>query len=80
MERVVIRVTAASAFDAEGATARLAKKLDVVGSTWKREGTVTVIVLPYRGKLKDVIAALTADVGLVSKTDADTRTIDVTVE
>jgi hypothetical protein len=79
-QRVVIRVTAASAFDAEGATSRLAKKLDVVGSTWKREGTVTVIVLPYRGKLKDVIAALTAEIGLVSKTDPDTRTIDVTVE
>lgn len=79
-ERVVIRVTAASAFDAEDATARLAKKLDVVGSTWKKEGSVTVITLPYRGKLKDVIAAITTEIGLVNKTDPDSRMIDVTVE
>jgi hypothetical protein len=79
-ERVVIRVTAAIAFDAEGATTRLAKKLDVVGSRWKNEGSVTIITLPYRGKLKDVIAAITAEIGLVNKTDAETRTIDVTVE
>lgn len=80
-EKVVIRVTAASAFDAEGVTARLAKDLGVVGSTWTKSGDVTVITLPFAGKLKDVVAAITAaDVGLVSQTDPATRTIAVVVE
>jgi len=80
-DKVVIRVTAATLFDAEAATAKLSKKLDVVGSTWTREGNVTIIVLPYGGKLKEVIAAIAdADVGLVAQTDAATRTISVAVE
>lgn len=80
-DKVVIRVTAASAFDAEGLTERLAKDLDVVGSTWTRSGDVTVITLPFAGKLKDVVAAITAaDIGLVSQTDPATRTIAVVVE
>ena len=80
-DKVVIRVTAASAFDAEGLTERLSKELGVVGSTWARSGDVTVITLPFGGKLKDVVAAITAaDVGLVSQTDPATRTISVVVE
>ena len=80
-DKVVIRVTAASAFDAEGLTERLSKALGVVGSTWTRSSDVTVITLPFAGKLKDVVAAITAaDVGLVSQTDPATRTIAVVVE